>query len=207
MSTTLAVAAEPARVATRGPARRPGAPARGDAGPRVAVVVRASLLVGSPDRPPGALLRPRHPLHAVARGPLDRTLLALAVGAALGLAGACMQGLTRNPLADPGILGINAGASFAMVLAISFFGVSDLHGYVWFAFAGRRRGRRAGARASPRLGRDGATPVKLAIAGAALTAAVTSWTSGVLLDRPPDAWRASASGRSAPSAAATSTSC
>ena len=47
-----------------------------------------------------------------------------------------MQGLTRNPLADPGILGINAGASFAMVLAISVFGVSDLSAYLWFAFAG-----------------------------------------------------------------------
>ena len=83
--------------------------------------------------------------------------MALAVGAALGLAGACMQGLTRNPLADPGILGLNAGASFAMVLAISFFGVSDLSAYLWFAFAGAalavvvvHASRRSAATAPPR---------------------------------------------------------
>ena len=91
---------------------------------------------------------PRHPLHGIAAARLDRTLLGLAVGGALGLVGALMQGLTRNPLADPGILGINAGAAFAMVLAISFFGVSDLQGYVWFAL--RRRCGRDGAGARDR---------------------------------------------------------
>ena len=111
---------------------------------------------------------------------IDRTLLGLAVGAALGLAGACMQGLTRNPLADPGILGINAGASFAMVLAISLFGVSDLGDYLWFAFLGAAVAAVL-VHAIASLGRDGATPLKLAIAGAALTAAVSSWTSGILL--------------------------
>ncbi len=111
---------------------------------------------------------------------MARTCLALVIGGALGLAGACMQGLTRNPLADPGILGINAGASFAMVLAISFFGVSDLSAYIWFAFAGAAITMVA-VHAIAAMGRDGATPVKLAIAGAALTAALSSWTSGVLL--------------------------
>lgn len=67
---------------------------------------------------------------------LARTLLGLLAGVALGLSGAVLQALTRNPLADPGLLGINMGASAAVVTAISFFGVSSLTGYVWFAFLG-----------------------------------------------------------------------
>ncbi len=139
-----------------------------------------SVLVGARDVSPGALFDTSDPLYAVSRARLERTVLALAVGAALGLAGGCLQGLTRNPLADPGILGINAGACLAMVLAISVLGVSSLSSYVWFAFLG------AGVAAVlvhvvASLGREGATPVKLAIAGAAVTAAVSSWTSAVLL--------------------------
>lgn len=149
----------------------------------VAVVVAASacsILVGSRSVPLAALLDGDHPLHAVYDARLARTVLGLCVGAALGLAGALMQGLTRNPLADPGILGINAGASFAMVLGITYLGATQLSDYLWFAFAG------AAVAASlvhgvAAVGRDGATPVKLAIAGAALTAALTSWTSGVLI--------------------------
>lgn len=67
---------------------------------------------------------------------LSRTVLGLLAGAALGLSGAVLQALTRNPLADPGLLGINAGASAAVVTAITFFGVTSLSGYVWFAFLG-----------------------------------------------------------------------
>jgi iron complex transport system permease protein len=150
----------------------------------VAVVSVASVLVGSRALAPtdvwAALLDDGHQVHGVVDARVARTALGLAVGAALGLAGALLQGLTRNPLADPGILGVNAGASFAMVLAISVFGVSALSGYVWFAFAGAAVAMVL-VHAIAALGRDGATPMKLAIAGAALTAAVTSWTSGVLL--------------------------
>jgi iron complex transport system permease protein len=91
-----------------------------------------------------------------------------------------MQGVSRNPLADPGILGIEAGASLAVVVAISSFGVGSLTGYVWFAFAGA-------ALASivvytlGSMGRDGATPVKLALAGAALASMLASITSAILL--------------------------
>src|SRR5690606_31589149 len=67
---------------------------------------------------------------------VPRTLLGLGVGAALGLAGAIMQGVTRNPLADPGSLGVAAGAALAVVLAIHAFSVTTLGGYVWFAFGG-----------------------------------------------------------------------
>ncbi len=146
----------------------------------VLVVSALSVLVGSTPVSPTALLDQANPDHAIAVTRLSRTCLAMVIGAALGLAGACMQGLTRNPLADPGILGINAGASFAMVLAISFFGISDLSAYIWFAFAGAALAMVA-VHGIAAMGRDGATPVKLAIAGAALTAALSSWTSGVLL--------------------------
>ncbi|GAB3652083.1 iron chelate uptake ABC transporter family permease subunit [Nocardioides korecus] len=146
----------------------------------LAAVSVASVLLGSRWIAPDALLHADHPLHDVAAVRLDRTLLGLAVGAALGLAGALMQGLTRNPLADPSILGVNAGASLAMVLAISVLGVSSLSAYVWFAFGGAAAALVL-VHLVASLGRGGATPVKVAITGAALTAAGSSWISAVLL--------------------------
>ena len=146
----------------------------------VVVVAAASVVIGSRLVPLDAVLDPAHPLRAILEARAERTLLGLAVGVALGLAGACMQGLTRNPLADPGILGVNAGACLAMVLALSFLGVSELSSFVWFAFLGAAVAAVL-VHLVASLGRDGATPVKLAIAGAAVTAAVTSWTSGILL--------------------------
>lgn len=139
-----------------------------------------SLLVGARAIPPGAILDPSHPLHSIAEARIDRTLLGLAVGGALGLVGALMQGLTRNPLADPGILGINAGASLAMVLAISLLDLVDLRTYVWFGFLGAAVAMVL-VHVVAAFGRDGATPMKIAIGGAAVTAAVTSWTQAVLL--------------------------
>ena len=121
---------------------------------------------------------------------LPRTLLGLGVGAALGLAGALMQALTRNPLADPGLLGVNAGAAAAVVIAVGLFGVGGLTGYVWFAFAG------AGLAAVvvyllAAAGRGGATPVRLALAGTAVTAALLAVTEAItLLDREAfETWR------------------
>ncbi len=111
---------------------------------------------------------------------VPRTLLGLGVGAALGLAGAVMQGVTRNPLADPGILGVDAGAALAVAVAIYRFDVTSLSGYVWFAFAGAAAASMA-VYLLGSLGRGGATPVKLALAGAALSALLTSLTSAVLL--------------------------
>ena len=140
----------------------------------------ASMLIGARLIPVAAIFDSSHPLHGIADVRVDRTLLGLAVGGALGLVGALMQGLTRNPLADPGILGINAGASLAMVLAISMFDFFDLRTYVWFGFAGAAIAMVL-VHLVAALGRDGATPMKIAIAGAALTAAVTSWTQAVLL--------------------------
>ncbi|MCZ9336885.1 iron chelate uptake ABC transporter family permease subunit, partial [Streptomyces sp. TRM76130] len=100
---------------------------------------------------------------------LSRTVLGLLAGAALGLSGAVLQALTRNPLADPGLLGINAGASAAVVTAITFLGVTSLSGYVWFAFLGAAA---VGALVWFLGGSRGATPVRLALAGTAISAAL-----------------------------------
>ena len=111
---------------------------------------------------------------------IPRTVLALSVGGALGLAGAIMQGVTRNPLADPGLLGVNAGASLAVVTAISVFGVATPGGYVWFAFIGAALAA-VFVYTLGSIGGGSGTPVKLAIAGAATAALLSSVTAGVLL--------------------------
>ncbi|WP_431037567.1 FecCD family ABC transporter permease [Streptomyces sp. P6-2-1] len=111
---------------------------------------------------------------------MPRTLLGLATGAALGMAGALMQALTRNPLADPGILGVSAGASFAIVVSVAVLGVGSLYGYVWFAFFGALVASVV-VFLLGRLGRSGATPVKLALAGVAVTSLLSSLTSAVVL--------------------------
>ena len=99
---------------------------------------------------------------------VPRTLLGLLAGLALGISGALMQGHTRNPLGDPGLLGVTAGASFAVVLSIWLFGVDSPAGYVWFAFAGALLGSVA-VYLIGSSGRGGATPVSLALAGSALS--------------------------------------
>lgn len=106
---------------------------------------------------------------------MPRTMLGVAVGAALGLAGAVMQALTNNPLADPGILGVNAGAAFAVVTAIAVFGVTQVTGYVWFAFLG------AAVAALVVFGLGGRTAgpagqIRLVLAGAALSASLGACT-------------------------------
>ncbi|PSB09506.1 iron ABC transporter permease [Pleurocapsa sp. CCALA 161] len=111
---------------------------------------------------------------------LPRSLIAMLVGASLAVAGAIMQGLTRNPLASPGILGVNAGAAFAVVVGTFISGSSSLTVYAWYAFAG------AAISAITvyflgSLGRGGLTPFNLTIAGAALTAFISSITSGILI--------------------------
>ncbi|WP_433665362.1 FecCD family ABC transporter permease [Nocardia sp. CA-128927] len=119
--------------------------------------------------------------HSVVRElRVPRTAIGVLAGIALGLAGSIIQGATRNPLADPGLLGVNAGAALFVVLGISVLGLSSVTGYVWFGFAGAAV---AGAIVYfvSSLGRDGATPMKLALAGAAVTAALQSVTSGLLL--------------------------
>ena len=114
---------------------------------------------------------------------IPRTLLAVLVGAALGLAGTVMQALTRNPLADPGLLGVSAGAAFAIVFSITVLGVSSLYGYIWFAFAGALAAT-AVVYVLGTQGRGGSSPVKLALAGVAVTALLSSFTSAMVLADP-----------------------
>ena len=111
---------------------------------------------------------------------VPRTLLGLLVGAALGLSGALLQGVTRNPLADPSIMGLSAGAAAFVVLGISFLGITELSGYVWLAFAGTVVAALL-VYAVASFGREGATPVKLALAGAAVAAGLWSVTSGIVM--------------------------
>ncbi|RJG41629.1 iron ABC transporter permease [Mesorhizobium sp. DCY119] len=113
---------------------------------------------------------------------IPRTLLALLAGAALGLAGAIMQGVTRNPLADPGILGVNMGASLAVVIGVAWFNIASANAYIFTAILG------AGFSAVfvyvvGSLGRGGATPLKLALAGAATSVAFSSLVVAVVLPR------------------------
>src|SRR6185312_11299016 len=98
----------------------------------------------------------------------------------LGLAGAAMQAVARNPLADPGILGVNAGAALAVVVALAVFGLSGVSAYVWFALVGAALAAVV-VYGVASLGREGATPVKLALAGAAMTAGLASLTNALLV--------------------------
>ncbi|WP_055496191.1 FecCD family ABC transporter permease, partial [Streptomyces albus] len=113
---------------------------------------------------------------------LPRTLVGVMVGAALGLAGTVMQGLTRNPIAEPGILGVSQGAAVGVVCAIAFAGVHTLSGYVWFGFVGAGVAALAVYAVAAR-GRGGATPVKLALSGAAVNALLVAVVSGILTTR------------------------
>jgi iron complex transport system permease protein len=113
---------------------------------------------------------------------VPRTLLGLLAGASLGLAGALMQGLTRNPLADPGLLGVNAGAAFMVALAIPL-GISTLSGYVWFALVGAAVAAVI-VYGIGSAGRSNATPERLVLAGAAITATLVAATSAILLAVP-----------------------
>ncbi|MFB9786288.1 FecCD family ABC transporter permease [Microbacterium testaceum] len=108
----------------------------------LALLIVASLAVGSRALAPGDVLSALFTDRRDAAGVivhelrLPRTLTAIFAGACLGVAGVLMRAATRNPLADPGLLGVNAGAALGVVVAIAFFGVATASGYVWFAFAG-----------------------------------------------------------------------
>ncbi|MFG3417201.1 FecCD family ABC transporter permease [Micromonospora sp. NPDC048063] len=146
-------------------------------------VAMLSIAVGAKQLPltdvwQGLLHRDAAEYAVVHRMRLPRTLLGLLAGAALGVAGAVMQALTRNPLADPGLLGINAGASAAVASAAALLGIGGVGGQVWFALLGA-----AVVTAAVYLvgGGRGATPARLALAGAALNATLYSYVSAVML--------------------------
>lgn len=153
------------------------------------VAVCLSLAVGSRMLTPGAVL---DGLRALVQGSLtgvpaegildarvDRTLIGIVVGVAVALSGAAMQGLTRNPLADPGILGVNSGAALAVVLGLQYAGISTVGGYLWLALLGGLvTAVVVYAVASVSAGDQSLTMV---LTGAAVTAGVTSVIAGVLV--------------------------
>ncbi|MGR0320162.1 FecCD family ABC transporter permease [Agromyces sp. ZXT2-3] len=146
------------------------------------LVVAASLALGVRTIDPGevwqALVAPDladADQAVVVQLRIPRTVIGLAAGLALGLAGTVIQGVTRNPIADPGLLGINSGASLAVVLCISLLGITDPLGFIWFAFAG------ATLAAAVVFAIGGAQPVRLALVGAALTALLTPLIALVLI--------------------------
>ncbi|MEC5423860.1 iron ABC transporter permease [Virgibacillus sp. C22-A2] len=111
---------------------------------------------------------------------MPRALIAAAVGASLGIAGALMQALTKNPLADPKIFGIDAGASFFIVFSVSFFAVTSLDTFIWIAFAGAAVAAIT-VYSIGSLGQGGLTPMKFTLAGAAIWALFSPLTQGILV--------------------------
>lgn len=156
--------------------------------PALAALMLASLMIGARTVPPGQVwaaltaFDPTNDLHLVLRElRLPRSLLALLAGAAFGIAGGVMQAVTRNPLAEPGLLGVNAGAAVAVVLGAAVLGLTTMAQYVWFGFLGAGL---AGA-AVFLLGRahqSGTDPVRLVLAGVGLSVVLGALASLMILN-------------------------
>ncbi|AEM40605.1 FecCD family ABC transporter permease [Ketogulonicigenium vulgare] len=154
------------------------------------VLALLGICLGARPIAPGDSLRalfspdPANDLHLVVRElRLPRTLIAVMAGAALGMAGALIQAVTRNPLAEPGLLGVNAGAGVAVIIAVAFLGVKGVTAYVWFAYLG------AGAAGAlvfflGRAHTSGAHPLRLVLAGAGLSVALGSLTGIIVINSP-----------------------
>ncbi len=147
----------------------------------------ASLVVGSRVIPVADTFaaihsfNPSDDAHLVIRElRVPRTFLALLAGAALGLAGALMQSMTRNTLAEPGTLGVNAGAAAGVVVGLSVTGSASITVYVWFAFVGAGVASLVVHRLG-RAGESGVNPVRLVLAGAGLSIMLSSLTTMVIL--------------------------
>lgn len=111
---------------------------------------------------------------------IPRTIFGILAGGALGISGALMQSITRNPIADPSILGVNTGASLFVVAGIAFFNITVAYQYIWLAIIG------AGVTAVfvysvASMGKDGATPLKLALSGSAVSIVLGSLVSTIML--------------------------
>ena len=139
------------------------------------VAVLLSLAVGSRPVPPADVWESLRGLggevesYVVRELRLPRTAVGVLVGAALGAAGLLMQGVTRNPIAEPGILGVSQGAALGVAVAMAFLGIRDAQGYLWFAFLGAVVAAVA-VYGFAGIGVGGASPVRLALAGAAMNA-------------------------------------
>ncbi|MEK4974965.1 iron ABC transporter permease [Niallia sp. FSL R7-0648] len=118
----------------------------------------------------------------VVRQRIARTVFSLLCGAALGVSGALMQSVTRNPIADPSILGVNTGAALFVVCGISFFHIGTAGQYIWFALAGAIL-TAIFVFGIGSMGSGGATPLKLVLAGAATSAALSSLVMAIMIPR------------------------
>ena len=118
----------------------------------------------------------------VVRQRMVRTIFSLMCGAALGVSGALMQSVTRNPIADPSILGVNTGASLFVVCGISFFNMSTASEYIWLAIAGAII-TAIFVFGIGSIGSGGATPLKLVLAGAATSADIIISCNGIMIPR------------------------
>jgi iron complex transport system permease protein len=189
MSRTLAPSPQPPVAAVRSRPRVTRAAGLVLALALLALALLVSVAVGAKSIPLGDVVRVL--LHddgsetaAIVRElRVPRTLVGLAVGCALGLTGMLMQAMTRNPLADPGLLGVEAGASAAVVVAIAALGIDEPLEFVWFAFLGAALASLAVYALGSR-GRAGATPVRLLLAGTAVLAALMALVDGVMLMDP-----------------------
>lgn len=152
------------------------------------ICVLASLALGSKNiefsQAINALLNSEDMSFAalVVRERIPRTIFSIMAGASLGISGALMQSITRNPIADPSILGVNTGAALFVVIGIAFFNINSANQYIWIALAG------AGITSVfvysiASIGKGGMTPIKLALAGAATSAVLSSLVTAVILPR------------------------
>ncbi len=155
----------------------------------LALAVVLSLMIGANPIPPSALwdaLNGRGDAETsfvLFELRIPRTAVGLIAGAALGVAGALIQAFTRNPLADPGILGVNAGAALAVALGVAFFGLRDASEFIWLAFLGALVVTVAVYLVGS-SGRGAADPLRLTLAGVALGAVLSGITTGLTLSDP-----------------------
>ena len=152
----------------------------------VALTSLVSVLVGVQPLPPGDVLDALRGMPvsgetaAIVASRVDRTVIGLVVGAAIALSGVVLQGLTRNPIAEPGILGLNAGAALAVVISIRFLGVTDVTGYVIAALVGTIAVA-ALVQSLTLMAPRASAPVSMALAGAAVMALAQSLIGAVLV--------------------------
>ena len=152
----------------------------------LAIVTVLSVMVGSRDLPLSTVWNALtgadtgRDAQVVTTLRIPRTVMGLLVGAALGVAGALIQAVTRNPLADPGILGVNAGSAFAVAMGVGLLGVTAPSGYVWFAFGGALV-TTVVVYLIGSIGRGSVSPAQLTLAGVALGAVLSGITSALLL--------------------------
>lgn len=153
------------------------------------IAIVLSLAIGAKDVPldaiRGTLLgsAPNADAESVLALRVPRTLLGLMVGAALGVAGALIQAVTRNPLADPGVLGVNSGSAFAVAIAVGVLGITSPASFLWFAFGGALVTTVVvyliGA-----AGRGSVSPARITLAGVAIGAVLSGITSAMMLANP-----------------------